>query len=93
MQPTIDRETGRDLISRLSGEYVVQLCDGVWLYTTELPGDTVSAATHTLDGDLHIFIDPEKPDCYAHVRFMLHESFGIEYSVMDAKSCHDARFV
>lgn len=93
MQPSIDPETGRDLLAGLSGEYVVELCDDAWLYCTELPGDTVSAAARTPDDVLHIFVDLAKPDGYAHARHMMHKWAGIPYSAMEPRPAKMARFV
>lgn len=79
MQPSIDYQTGRDLVSFLSGEYVVSLCAGkAWLYCTCLPADTVSAATQTPDGLLHLFIDLSKPDAHRHAREMVRQWLGVD---------------
>lgn len=84
MHPPIEYETGRDLLSFLSGEYVVCLCDGkVWLYCTCLPADAASAACWTDDGVLHVFLDLDKPSAYAHARHMLREWLGLEECEMD----------
>jgi hypothetical protein len=82
--PSIDHETGRDLLSFLSGEYVVELCGGkAWLYCTCLPGDTVSAAMQTPDGLLHVFLDLSKPDTHRHGRRMLSDWIGLSSSDYD----------
>ena len=84
MLPSIDHESGRDLLSFLSGEYVIELCGGkVWLYCTSLPVDTVSAACSTGDGVLHVFVDLDKPGAYAHARQMLREWLALEACEMD----------
>lgn len=79
MHPPIDRETCQSLLTFLSGEHVVELCGGkAWLYCTQLPGDTVSAAAQTEDGLLHLFIDPSKPDAHGHARQMVREWTGVD---------------
>lgn len=91
--PSIDDESGREILACLSGEYVVPLCDGVTMYCTELPGDAVSAATKTADGELHIFVDLAKPDTYAHARTMVREWLGISCPEMITRPVNTARFV
>lgn len=84
MLPSIDQETGRDLLSFLSGEYTVELCGGkAWLYCTQLPGDSVSAAIQGDDGVIHVFLDLDKPLAYAHARQMLRQWLALETCEMD----------
>jgi hypothetical protein len=84
MLPSIDHETGRDLLSFLSGEYTVELCGGkAWLYCTQLPADTASAAVQCGDGVLHVFLDLDKPGAYAHAREMLRTWLRMETCEMD----------
>lgn len=94
MQPTIDPETGRNLLTYLSGEYVIPLCEGkAWLYCTDLPADAVSAAAFTPDGVLHIFTDLNKPDTYVHARAMMREWLGVDCSEAEVRHAVMAQFV
>lgn len=81
MRQQISPESGRDLLSFLSGQYVVELCDGaVQVHCTDLSADCVSAAVEK-DDVLHVFVDLKKPAAALHARQMLREWLGMEFTV------------